>query len=138
MKKCEERLANWLGAFLMPKSGIGEDMNEKNLKPFNKLTESEQREIAKKGGLASAKAKKHRKQLKDALMFYAGIKLPDSEAKRQGKYYKKGMTINDKMAATIIKMALAGRISAIRIYMEIMGEGKTLELKERLVDDKTW
>lgn len=35
--------------------------NEQNLKPFNALTEKEQREIAKKGGKASVKAKKEKK-----------------------------------------------------------------------------
>ena len=38
--------------------------NEKNLIPFNKLTESQQREIASKGGKASVEAKRKRKTLK--------------------------------------------------------------------------
>ena len=32
--------------------------NTKNLKPFNTLTESEQREIAQKGGIASGAARR--------------------------------------------------------------------------------
>ena len=35
-------------------------MNEQNLKPLNKRTKSEQREIAKKAGIASGKARKQK------------------------------------------------------------------------------
>lgn len=42
-------------------------MNEQNLKPFNKRTESEQREIAHKGGIASGEARRERKKLTDVL-----------------------------------------------------------------------
>lgn len=35
--------------------------NEENLKPFNKLTENEQRKIAQKGGKASGKSRRKRK-----------------------------------------------------------------------------
>lgn len=42
--------------------------NEENLKPFNELTEKEQREIARKGGLASAKARQERKSLREELL----------------------------------------------------------------------
>ena len=38
--------------------------NEQNLKPFNTLTESEKREIAKKGGKASGKARREAKSIK--------------------------------------------------------------------------
>jgi hypothetical protein len=38
-----------------------------NLKPFSQRTESEQREIRKKGGIASGKARRERKAFKDLL-----------------------------------------------------------------------
>lgn len=41
--------------------------NEQNLKPFSELTESEQREIRSKGGKASGKARRKRKEFKEAL-----------------------------------------------------------------------
>ena len=41
--------------------------NEQNLKPFSELTESEQREIQSKGGKASGKARRKRKEFKEAL-----------------------------------------------------------------------
>lgn len=44
--------------------------NEQNLKPFNELTESEQRAIARKGGKASAKARREKADLKKQLQLF--------------------------------------------------------------------
>lgn len=41
--------------------------NEQNLKPFDELTEREQREIRSKGGKASVKSRRKRKEFKEAL-----------------------------------------------------------------------
>lgn len=41
-------------------------MNDENLRPFNTLTESEQREIARQGGLASAESRRKRIAMRDA------------------------------------------------------------------------
>ena len=43
-------------------------MNEQNLIQFDKLTESQQREIRSKGGRASVKAKRQRKAIKTAIL----------------------------------------------------------------------
>ena len=42
-------------------------MNEENLKPFNQRTESEQREIAKKGGIASGEARRKKRDFRETL-----------------------------------------------------------------------
>ena len=42
-------------------------MNNENLKPFSERTESEKREITKKGGIASGKARRKRADIKKAL-----------------------------------------------------------------------
>ena len=39
-------------------------MNDENLKPQNKRTKSEQREIARKGGIASGKSRRLKKPLR--------------------------------------------------------------------------
>ena len=41
--------------------------NEGNLKPQNQRTKSEQRETARKGGIASGKARRERKQMREVL-----------------------------------------------------------------------
>lgn len=42
-------------------------MNDKNLKPQNKRTKSEQREIARKGGIASGEARRQKKAIAEML-----------------------------------------------------------------------
>lgn len=46
----------------MPRNGT------KNLKPMNKLTEKEQKKIARAGGIASGKARRERKTLREELL----------------------------------------------------------------------
>lgn len=41
--------------------------NEQNLKPFTELTEKEQRELARKGGIASGKVRKEKASLRKSL-----------------------------------------------------------------------
>ena len=41
--------------------------NESNLIPFNKQTESEQREIARKGGIKSGEIRRQRKAMKEQM-----------------------------------------------------------------------
>lgn len=43
-------------------------MNESNLIPFNERTEKEQREIARKGGIASGEARRRKRDLKEELL----------------------------------------------------------------------
>ena len=40
--------------------------NEENLIPFNERTESEQRQIAQKGGIASGAARRRKRSMKEA------------------------------------------------------------------------
>ena len=42
-------------------------MNTNNLIPFNERTEEEQREIAKKGGIASGESRRRKREIKDSL-----------------------------------------------------------------------
>ena len=54
--------------------------NEKNLIPFNKRTESEQREIAQQGGIASGKARRRKRSMKEAADYY--LSLPETDRRR--------------------------------------------------------
>ena len=80
-------------------------MNEENLIPFNKRTEEEQREIAKKGGKASAKARQERKALKDELLLLLS----------------KGDT-QQKVSLALIQQALEGNTKAFEIIRDTIGE----------------
>ena len=55
--------------------------NEENLKPFNKITEEEQREKARKGGIASGKARKKKKLMRDLVGEYLNKELTGANLK---------------------------------------------------------
>ena len=52
-------------------------MNEKNLIPFDERTESEQREIARQGGIASGKARREKQQTRQILSELLSIQNKD-------------------------------------------------------------
>ena len=54
--------------------------NEKNLIPFNERTESEQREIAQKGGIASGAARRRKRSMRQAADYY--LSLPETDRRR--------------------------------------------------------
>lgn len=57
-------------------------MNDENLIPFNKQTESEQRAIAKKGGIASGKARRQKADLRRAMQEALNSTFTDSKGKK--------------------------------------------------------
>ena len=54
--------------------------NEGNLIPFNERTESEQRQIAQKGGIASGAARRRKRSMKEAADYY--LSLPETDRRR--------------------------------------------------------
>ena len=93
--------------------------NTENLKPFNTLTEAEQRKIQQKGGKASVKARRKKKQLKELL------ELALSQPHESGE--------DNYMAITtaLIKEALSGNTKAFEVIRDTIGQKPTdaLELK---------
>ena len=79
--------------------------NEKNLIPFNELTESQQREIASKGGKASVEAKRKRKTLKEELL----LMLEDEEVQKS-------------VAVALIQEAQSGNVKAFGMLRDTIGE----------------
>lgn len=57
--------------------------NEQNLKPFNSLTEKEQREITSKGGKASAKKRQQNKTFKEIINKFLDGQVTDERIKEQ-------------------------------------------------------
>lgn len=80
-------------------------MNESNLIPQNKRTKEEQREIARKGGIASGKARKERKELKEELLILLS----------------KGNT-QEKISLALIKKAMKGDTKAFEVIRDTIGE----------------
>lgn len=91
-------------------------MNDENLIPFNKRSESEPRELGEKGGVASGKSRREKKQLQEAL-----------KKLLQGKYTVDGEQLSgyDAMAMSMIKVVLGkgkGAVMAFNSIRDTIGE----------------
>lgn len=80
-------------------------LNESNLRPFNELTEEEQRELSRKGGIASGEARRRKKTLKEEL-----IALLETNNN------------NEKISVAILNKALNGDIQAFTTIRDTIGE----------------
>jgi len=79
-----------------------------NLIPTNKRSKEEARELGRKGGIASGKARRERKTLKDELIML----LEDDDN-------------NKKISVALLKRALDGDISAFTTIRDTIGEKPT-------------
>ena len=79
--------------------------NEQNLKPLNKRTKSERREIAQKGGKASGKKRREQKTLKEELL----LLLAEGDTQKQ-------------ISLALIKKALNGDVKAFEVIRDSTGQ----------------
>lgn len=98
--------------------------NEENLTPQSKRTKSEQREIAKKGGKASAKARAERKAMRELIDAYDRRPLTDEENTELASL---GIERDDRTAKmrrtlALIKKAEEGDVSANKLILELSRE----------------
>lgn len=88
-------------------------MNEQNLKPLNKRTKTEQREIAKKGGKASGKSRRKKKYIKEQLETLMLLDLTDTtltnNMRRLG-IAEDDMTIQNRYFVCISSTSIASEI----------------------------
>ena len=89
--------------------------NEQNLKPLNKRTKSEQREIAKKAGIASGKARKQKKYIKENLEELMSMDLKDIKLKN--KMLDLGVvedfTIQNAICCAVVQQALNRKFKSL-------------------------
>lgn len=117
--------------------------NEKNLIPFNKRTESEQREIAQQGGIASGKARRRKRSMKEAADYY--LSLPETDRRSVNALLRDAVDpedIDNQMAVIkgITARAKKGDPQAANVLLKMLGEDKpqneTVKLEEETpVDD---
>lgn len=95
--------------------------NNENLKPFDTLTEKEQREIRSKGGKASGEARRAKKTMKEMLDY-----LLEKEINN-----KQGEKVNTQEAITLalLKQALNGNVKAYEVIRDTIGEKPTEQHK---------
>ncbi len=90
--------------------------NNENLTPLNERTEEERKEIAKKGGIASGKARNEKKRLKQALLTLLEEKETDYMSSKLLDGY-------EKIALELYRACTDDRnIKAIKLVQEMIGE----------------
>lgn len=99
--------------------------NEKNLIPFNKRTESEQREIAQQGGIASGKARRRKRSMKEAADYY--LSLPETDRRRVNALLRDEVDQEDvdNQMSVVMGMAEAakrGDARAANVLLKMLGE----------------
>lgn len=99
--------------------------NEKNLIPFNKRTESEQREIAQQGGIASGKARRRKRSMKEAADYY--LSLPETDRRRVNALLRDEVDPEDvdNQMSVVMGMAEAakrGDPRAAGVLLKMLGE----------------
>lgn len=99
--------------------------NEKNLVPISERTTSEQREIQKKGGIASGAARRRKRSLKEAANLY--LSLPVTDRRRANKLLRRQVDPEDidnqmAMIAGLTDAATDGDARAAAVLVKLLGE----------------
>lgn len=99
--------------------------NEKNLIPFNERTESEQREIAQKGGIASGAARRRKRSMREAADYY--LSLPETDRRRVNAMLRDSIEpedIDNQMSVVmgIAAAAKQGDSRATNVLLKMLGE----------------
>lgn len=93
-------------------------MNEGNLIPFEERTEEELREMRRKGGINSGKARREKKLFKEAIEKQLGQSI-------------------DSMIASMIEQAQKGNVQAITFLRDTIGEKPTDKVEAEINSDVT-
>lgn len=98
---------------------------ENNLIPLNERTKEEQREIAKKGGIASGKARRKKKLLRQILDEIGESRLNTDEAKDIAKALsinKRDVTYDVAIMFKAVNEAMNGNIKAMEFIRDTRGQ----------------
>lgn len=98
-------------------------MNEKNLIPFYKRTEAEQREIRSKGGKESARRRRDKRTFRE--IWLGNLSLPN--LKKDGTpvlspLTGKPMSVSETIAMRTLLDAMKGDKKALQIILGVLGE----------------
>ena len=107
------------------RSEKNEMSKENNLIPLNERTKSEQREIAKKGGIASGKARRKKKLLRQILDEIGESRLNTNEAKDIAKALsmnKRDVTYDVAIMFKAVNEAMNGNIKAMEFIRDTRGQ----------------
>ena len=97
----------------------------KNLIPISERTPEEKHAIQSAGGKASQEARKKRQQMADLLLLYSGLPIKDGRVKKRLARLgipEEELTQKMHIVDALIRMAQAGNVAAISLYLEATGE----------------
>lgn len=121
------RYRKGIGVFLCKNSERrgGDVPNEKNLVPFDQRTEREQREIAQLGGIASGRARRRKRAMREAADYY--LSLPETDRRRVNAMLRDQIQpedIDNQMAVVvgITERAKRGDAQAANVLLKMLGE----------------
>ena len=109
--------------------------NEQNLIPWNKRTEKEQREYARKGGKKSGEVRRKRKAMKEQMEMLLSLPFKQSEALDFMQYLGIEEDDLDNQMALIVAMygkALKGDVQAFNTIREVVQDEKTVKDEDRV------
>lgn len=128
----------------MASKGVGTGNNPnsrkgtKNLKPVNTRTKEEARKISQKGGIASGKARKAKKDAKEAAQMVLYETLISTKGKQALK--EQGIELNTKeevygmagLMAGLLAQGMKGNAKSAKLLLEVAGvfEEETEEIEE--------
>ncbi len=96
---------------------------QKNLIPLPERTEAEQRELRKKGGRASGKARREKSNLRKALLTVLSLDVPDDKIKKELKALGMETTMEQALALSVVKRAMdRGDYKALETIMTSVRE----------------
>lgn len=115
--------------------------NEKNLKPFSERTESEQREIRVKGGIASGAARREKKSLREACQILLSS-IPVLSEEDRKELINLGFDPDDAnnqltLVVSCFNQALKGDIRAMSLLAEWAGEKPAERLEIEASEEAT-
>lgn len=100
--------------------------NEKNLVPQSERTKSEQREIAKKGGIKSGQVRRQKKTLSDLAKMIADNPAPDAARRKleQIGIEAEDASNNAVIVASVYSKAVKGNMQAVEKWEQLVAETK--------------
>ena len=111
-------------------------MAREDLVPLNRRTKDEQKEIAKKGGIASGVARRKKRSMREVLKMLKDMPVKDRKIIAQlqaAGIDDKDMTIGAAMAFSAIIHAMKGNGQMMNLVLDVMGETSDARLREREV-----
>ena len=107
-----------------------------NLIPMNERTEGEQREIARKGGIESGKARRRKRTMKEAaqIILKAPVSAEKAELLKKHGIAEQDCTNLMLIMVKAVQMAADGDLKAAAFVRDILGENPQYKIYEKRLE----